>query len=214
MIEPSKKKTRRYSEAFLTFRFIPSPKNDCAPFCLLCQQTLSNDSMKTTRLETHFRARHSDKVDTSLMEFKRMREIFEKRTTITTLFTASNRTATRVQEASYRISLLIAKAGQSHCIGEKLIKPAISEFLKTGTRQLGRGDNSASATTRLLRQLGFCNNSASATTRPRGQLGFCDSSAPATARPRVYSKEGKDGTDRWIPGVQLTPSSWMFFEKL
>ncbi|GFU09766.1 SCAN domain-containing protein 3 [Trichonephila clavipes] len=37
----------------------------------------------------------------------------------------------RTLKASYEISLLIAKCGKSHTIGEGLIKPSISAFLKT-----------------------------------------------------------------------------------
>ena len=33
--------------------------------------------------------------------------------------------------ASYNISLLIAKSGKPHTIGEQLILPAVEEFLKT-----------------------------------------------------------------------------------
>ncbi|GFX24822.1 uncharacterized protein TNCV_4489131 [Trichonephila clavipes] len=47
------------------------------------------------------------------------------------LFTAHTSTNNRVLEASYQISLFIAKTGKNHTIGENLIKPSISAFLKT-----------------------------------------------------------------------------------
>lgn len=55
----------------------------------------------------------------------------KKRPTLKSLFTAHTQTTNRTLEASYQISLLIAKAGKNHTIGENLIKPSISAFLKT-----------------------------------------------------------------------------------
>ncbi|GFW35543.1 hypothetical protein TNCV_2461851 [Trichonephila clavipes] len=55
----SKKKTRQYSEEYLKFGFIPAVQDERIPFCLLCQQFLSNESMKRRRLETHLKAKHS-----------------------------------------------------------------------------------------------------------------------------------------------------------
>ncbi|GFX12487.1 SCAN domain-containing protein 3 [Trichonephila clavipes] len=60
-----------------------------------------------------------------------VKENFEKRTTIKSLFTAHTSTNNRVLEASYHTSLFIAKTGKNHTIGENLIKPSISAFLKT-----------------------------------------------------------------------------------
>ncbi|XP_066227828.1 zinc finger protein 525-like [Saccopteryx leptura] len=47
----SKKKTRQYSEEYLKFGFIPTVHDERIPFCLLCQQCLTNQSMKRGRLE-------------------------------------------------------------------------------------------------------------------------------------------------------------------
>lgn len=47
------------------------------------------------------------------------------------LFTVHTSTKNRVLEASYQISLFIAKTRKNHTIGENLIKPSISTFLKT-----------------------------------------------------------------------------------
>ena len=46
------------------------------------------------------------------------------------MFSARSTNKDRGLEASYEISLLIAKCGKNHTIGENLIKPAISTFLK------------------------------------------------------------------------------------
>ncbi|CAH2088301.1 unnamed protein product [Euphydryas editha] len=94
-------------------------------------QCLSNESMKRGRLEAHLKAKHSAHINSDLSYFKTLKEKFEKRTTLQSLFTARNLTNDRLSEASYQISLLIAKTGKNYTIGENLIKPSISAFLKT-----------------------------------------------------------------------------------
>ncbi|GFX32886.1 uncharacterized protein TNCV_890221 [Trichonephila clavipes] len=113
MSSASKKKTRQYSEEYLKFGFIPAVQDKRIPFCLLCQQFLSNESMKRGRLEAHLKAKHSAHINSDLSYFKTLKENFEKRTTIKSLFTAHTSTNNRVLEASYQISLFIAKTGKS-----------------------------------------------------------------------------------------------------
>jgi len=86
--------------------------------------------MKRGRLENHLKAKHSIHVNSKLEYFKSLKEKFEKRSTINSLFSARSASKDRGLEASYEISLLIAKCGKNHTIGENLIKPAISTFLK------------------------------------------------------------------------------------
>lgn len=131
MSSASKKKVRQYSEEYLKFGFIPAIHDERSPFCLLCQQCLTNESMKRGRLEAHLKAKHSAYVNSDLNYFKTLKEKFEKRSTIKSLLTAQTVTVSRTLEASYEISLLIAKSGKNHTIGEDLIKPSISAFLKT-----------------------------------------------------------------------------------
>lgn len=82
------------------------------PFCLLCQQCLTNESMKQDRLEAHLKAKHSAHINSDLNYFKTLKTNFEKRTTLKSLFTAHTSTNNRVLEASYQISLFIAKTGK------------------------------------------------------------------------------------------------------
>ena len=46
MSSACKKKVRLYSEEYLKFVFIPAVHDERSPFCLLCQQCLTNESMK------------------------------------------------------------------------------------------------------------------------------------------------------------------------
>ncbi|XP_038656942.1 zinc finger BED domain-containing protein 5-like [Scyliorhinus canicula] len=131
MSSGSKKKVLQYSEEYLKLGFIPAVHDERSPFCLLCQKCLTNESMKRGRLEAHLKAKHSAYVNSDLNYFKSLKDKFEKRSTIKSLFTAQTVTVSRTLEAGYEISLLIAKSGKNHTIGEDLIKPSISAFLKT-----------------------------------------------------------------------------------
>ncbi|XP_076042678.1 zinc finger BED domain-containing protein 5-like [Oratosquilla oratoria] len=125
-----KKKVRQYSEKFLKFGFIAAVHDERSPFCLICQQCLTNESMKRGRLEAHLKVKHSAYANSDMNYFKSLKEKFEKRSTIKSLFAAQTVTHSPL-EASYEISLLIAKSGKNHTVGEDLIKPSISAFLKT-----------------------------------------------------------------------------------
>jgi hypothetical protein len=74
--------------------------------------------------------------------FSGLKEDFKNRSTITSIFNSRMSTNSRIQEASYHISVLIAKAGKDHTVGEKPIKPVISTFLKI---LLGKGDEDLEA---------------------------------------------------------------------
>ena len=126
----SKKKVRQYSNEFLKFGFIPAAHDERSPFCLLCLQTLTNESMKAGRLENHLKAKHPNHVKSNLQYFKTLKTNFEKRTKITSLFANQTASLNRTLEASYAISLLIAISGKNHTIGEDLLKPAISVFVR------------------------------------------------------------------------------------
>ena len=132
MSKISKKKVRQYSNEFLKFGFIPAAHDERSPFCLLCLQTLTNESMKAGRLENHLKAKHPNHVKSNLQYFKTLKTNFEKRTKITSSFANQTASLNRTLEASYAISLLIAKSGKNHTIGEDLLnlKPAISVFVR------------------------------------------------------------------------------------
>ena len=127
MSKITKKKVRQYSNEFLKFGFIPAAHDERSPFCLLCLQTLTNESMKAGRLENHLKAKHPNHVKSNLQYFKTLNTNFEKRTKITSLFANQTASLNRTLEASYAISLLIAKSGKNHTIGEK---PATSVFVR------------------------------------------------------------------------------------
>ncbi|GBP24943.1 SCAN domain-containing protein 3 [Eumeta japonica] len=99
--------------------------------CLLCNKVLSNDSMKPSKLEDHLKRCHSDKISKDLKYFQTLKEKYEKRPTMHSMFASTSQSNDDDLRASYNISLLIAKSGKPHTIGEQLILPAVEEVLKT-----------------------------------------------------------------------------------
>ncbi|CAH2003383.1 unnamed protein product [Acanthoscelides obtectus] len=89
--------------------------------------------MKPSKLQDHLRRCHPDKTEKDLKYFQTLKDKFQKRPTLDRMF-ASTPTSQRNDDGfrvSYNISLLIAKSGKPHTIGEKLILPAVEEVLKT-----------------------------------------------------------------------------------
>ena len=135
MAEKNKKKCRQYSIDYLKFGFIPSPTNQQLPFCLLCNQVFSNEIMKPSRMCEHLTKKHPDKKDKDLNYFQAVQKQFGKRSSIDGMFNKVQNKNADGLIASYNISLLIAKCGKPHTIGEMLILPAISEAISTVMHQ-------------------------------------------------------------------------------
>ena len=79
MSKPNKIKVRQHPVEFLKFGFIPAEHDKQAPFCLLCHQTLSNESMKTGRLEAHLRVKHPNDSNSDLECFNSLKQKFNSR---------------------------------------------------------------------------------------------------------------------------------------
>lgn len=129
-----KRKCRQYSQEYLSFGFISSPGNNTIPLCLICEKTFHNDTMKPSKMKDHLDRMHSDKKNKELEYFKNLKDKFlvRSKTGLKSFLTPS--TSKNIEgglDASYQISLLIAKAGYPHTVGEKLILPAVQEIIKT-----------------------------------------------------------------------------------
>ncbi|KFD60732.1 hypothetical protein M514_27088 [Trichuris suis] len=87
--------------------------------------------MKPSRLKEHLEKIRPDKGGKDFNYFKSLREKFEKRPTLSNMF--STRTGLEMDglRASFNISLMIARSGKAHTIGEELFLPVISEGLHT-----------------------------------------------------------------------------------
>ena len=114
---------------FLKYGFLQSPTNPQQPMCLVCEKNFSSEAMKPSRFFEHLQKIHPDKSGKTLAFFHSLRDQFLKRKTMN-MFTSSSKNSDDGLKASY-ISLLIAKAGKPHTIGEELILPAVKEVIKT-----------------------------------------------------------------------------------
>ncbi|CAH2017552.1 unnamed protein product [Acanthoscelides obtectus] len=87
--------------------------------------------MKPSKLQDHLRRCHPDKTEKDLKYLQTLKDKFQKRPTLDRMFASTSQRNDDGLRASYNISLLIAKSGKPHTIGEKLILPAVEEVLKT-----------------------------------------------------------------------------------
>lgn len=131
MSSKSKKKCRQYSINYLKYGFIASPANKQLPLCLICEQTLSNEGMKPSRLELHLKTKHAGLADKDEEYFKNLKTRYNSRSTVSTLFSKRSTEHDKGLVTSFNVSKLIAKCGKPHTIGETLIIPAVKEVLST-----------------------------------------------------------------------------------
>ncbi|CAH1974206.1 unnamed protein product [Acanthoscelides obtectus] len=87
--------------------------------------------MKPSKLQDHLRRCHPDRTEKDLKYFQTLTDKFQKRPTLDRMFASTSQRNDDGLRASYNISLLIAKSGKPHTIGDKLILPAVEEVLKT-----------------------------------------------------------------------------------
>ncbi|CAH2020988.1 unnamed protein product [Acanthoscelides obtectus] len=87
--------------------------------------------MKPSKLQDYLRRCHPDETEKDLKYFQTLKDKFQKRPTRDRMFASMSQRNDDDLRASYNISLLIAKAGIPHTIGEKLILPALEEVSKT-----------------------------------------------------------------------------------
>jgi len=118
---------RKYQDWYLEFGFTwNEDKADTKPLCVICSELLSNQCMKPSHLKRHLISKHEDLKDKSIHYFER--KLIELKTDkkLMRSFTTINE---RALEASYYVSLRIAKTGNPHTIGEKLILPAAKDIV-------------------------------------------------------------------------------------
>ena len=129
MARKSNIKKRTYSEDYINFGFTSIFSSGIEePQCLICLKVLSAESMKPFQLKRHFEKEHPDYKDKDISFFQRKVDTV-KRTKLdaTGDFHTSSKSAL---EASYIVSLRIAKAKKSHTIGEELILPCTKDIVR------------------------------------------------------------------------------------
>ncbi|KFD58523.1 hypothetical protein M514_00749 [Trichuris suis] len=73
---------------------------------------------------------HPDKADKDISYFQSLRHKLSKQQ-LPNMLSSTSRVEDDGLHASYNISLLIAKSGKAHTIGEELLLPVVSELLNT-----------------------------------------------------------------------------------
>lgn len=112
-------KRRKYSETYLQFGFTFVVNNGMdIPVCVLCQKTLGNDSLKPSLLTRHLERAHPEFKDKDLNFFKRKEEVLKKQRLDPSGRIFQQNSA--VMQASYEVSLMIAKQKKAHTIGKTL----------------------------------------------------------------------------------------------
>ena len=96
--------------------------------CLICGSLFSNEAMKPSRLKDHLTRLHSCKLNA---DFKKIKADWEKQRNIKAFFAKRDIRLENGLTASYNISLMIARTGTPHTIGEKLILPCVKEVIET-----------------------------------------------------------------------------------
>lgn len=124
--EPVKKKarkTRKYDKNILNLDSHGlEMKMSLFLLCVICFENLTNKSMKPSNLKRHFETNHNQYKDKPIDFFEnKLKDLNQSRKVMWGLTGGDNQ---KILEASYRVSLLIAKCSAAETIGEILIKPA------------------------------------------------------------------------------------------
>lgn len=113
---------RKYNPEFLKFGFVCSgSEEETLPQCVICFEILSNECMKVSKLERHLSTKHPECVGKSLQYFQMKKRNLSMTKSTMEKSSNQNKITTRI---SYELSLLIAKKGSAHTVGEDLIIPA------------------------------------------------------------------------------------------
>ncbi|KAL4154130.1 hypothetical protein QTP88_001963 [Uroleucon formosanum] len=113
---------RKYNPDFLKIGFVYfGTEEEPMPQCVICFETLSNECMKFSKLERHLSTKHPECVGKSFDFFQIKKKNLSMTKSVMEKSSKQNITSTQV---SYELSLLIAKKGSGHTVGEELIIPA------------------------------------------------------------------------------------------
>ena len=125
----SGKKKRKYSDSYIEYGFTcMNTAGEEKPQCVICYQVLSNCSMKPSKLKLHLQTHHSKYAHKDRTFFERHRNSLKSMKLDSD--GSLHKTNRQILEASYAVSLHIAKNKKTHTIGESLIKPCAKRWLK------------------------------------------------------------------------------------
>ncbi|XP_076047489.1 zinc finger BED domain-containing protein 5-like [Oratosquilla oratoria] len=111
-----KSKLRKYNSSYIAYGFTFVVKNDGVeyPKCVICQEILSNEGMKPSKLQRHLQQKHSTEATKSINFFKRQKSsVASQANTFKQRFTLPD----RALKASFLASFHIAR-GKKKTIGD------------------------------------------------------------------------------------------------
>ena len=119
---------RKYSMEYLQygFTFTMDENAETKPQCLVCNEVLTNHSMKPL-LKRQFLGKHSSLKDKPVTYFEKILANMQQSRKLIRKFTTSNEKSLK---ALYLVSLRIAKTAQPHTIAERLILPAAKDLVE------------------------------------------------------------------------------------
>ena len=85
------------------------------PLCVICNETLSAESLKPSKLKRHLNTKHAESSDKPIQYFERLLKFSKKQKQFTENFFSVNE---RYMSASYEASSLIAKSTIPFSVGE------------------------------------------------------------------------------------------------
>ena len=100
---------------------------EAKPQCLVCNEVLTNHSMKPSLLKLHFLSNHNSLKDKPVTYFEEILANMQQSRKLIRKFTTLNE---KFLKASYLVSLRIAKTAQPHTIAERLILPAAKDLVE------------------------------------------------------------------------------------
>ena len=117
-------KKRKYLDDYIKFGLVSLLKRDTEiPQRVICYKTLSYDAMRPSCLKQHLTTAHSALADKPKAFFV-MKSHSLKKTKLDMTGTLQQRFS-NVDEASYKMAMLIAKNKKSYNIGKSFVKPSI-----------------------------------------------------------------------------------------
>lgn len=124
-----KPKLRKYNSSYIAYGFTFVVKNDGVeyPKCVICQEILSNEGMKPSKLQRHLQQKHPTEATKSIDFFKRQESsVASQANTFKQKFTLPD----RALKASFLASLHIARGKKPHTIGENFLLPAVRDIVQ------------------------------------------------------------------------------------
>ena len=137
-----RKMIRKYDQSYLGLGFSwNGTEGEPRPQCVVCGDVFSNESMKPAHLKRHLTTKHAVLKDKPIAFFQRKLDELKQSNA---MILSSVTPVSKAQEAAYRASLRIAKAGKPHTIGKELCLPLAKEIThimcgEKATRQLNLG---------------------------------------------------------------------------